>query len=173
MKAKAKNKGTCQWCGSIQKLPSGVLAQHGYTVKHSFFEGVCMGSNHLPLEESCELVKMSIVWAQSRIENLRVQITELQQPAEIPQAWVKCYASGKGYFWSIVELLSLTHYKIGEAKQRLAVNEYHGNDILELASFLNKKRVTAILLIISQIEVYILSQQRVVESWKPLPLISL
>jgi len=67
----------------------------------------------------------------------------------------------------------LTHYKIGEAKQRLAVNKYHGNDILELASFLNKKRVTAILLIISQIEVYILSQQRVVESWKPLPLISL
>jgi len=174
VKAKAKNKGTCQWCGSIQKLPSGFLAQHGYTVEHSFFEGVCMGSDHPPLEESCELVKLSITRAQDRIKNLRLQIEELQQPAESPQAWVRCYASGKGYFWSIVDLLSLTHYKIGEDKQqRLAVNEYRGNDILELAGFLNKKRGTAIILIISQIEGYILSQQRAVDSWKLLPLITL
>lgn len=47
---KATHKGICQCCGRLQKLPYGRLSQHGYTVTWGFFNGVCGGAEHLPLE---------------------------------------------------------------------------------------------------------------------------
>ena len=46
----ATHNGTCQICGSLQALPGGVLSKHGYTVEHGWFEGVCPGAKHAPLE---------------------------------------------------------------------------------------------------------------------------
>ena len=60
---KATHKGHCQVCGAQQKLPNGVLSQHGYTVDWGFFSGVCGGAKALPYEQSCDLVKESIGWA--------------------------------------------------------------------------------------------------------------
>lgn len=56
MPKKAEYDGTCQCCGAIQKLPGGLLAQHGYQVVWQSFRGVCPGSRHLPLEVSCDLL---------------------------------------------------------------------------------------------------------------------
>lgn len=50
MTKQATHNGTCQVCGREQALPEGVLAKHGYTVEHHFFEGVCPGAACLPLE---------------------------------------------------------------------------------------------------------------------------
>ena len=36
--AKATHIGTCQCCGSQQKLPSGVLSNHGYTEESFYLE---------------------------------------------------------------------------------------------------------------------------------------
>jgi hypothetical protein len=58
--AKATHSGTCQICGSLQKLPGGVLSKHGYTTRFGFFEGVCSGSGSLPFELSCDLIEDSI-----------------------------------------------------------------------------------------------------------------
>jgi hypothetical protein len=48
---KATHNGTCQVCGSTQALPGGALSNHGYTVEHHFFEGVCPGAKRRPLEQ--------------------------------------------------------------------------------------------------------------------------
>jgi len=52
MKTKATHYGTCQLCGSLQKLPNGVLANHGYQVDWHQFHGICHGAGHPPFEQS-------------------------------------------------------------------------------------------------------------------------
>lgn len=52
MKNKATHYGTCQFCGSLQKLPDGVLAFHGYEIEWHQFTGGCSGSGRLPFEQS-------------------------------------------------------------------------------------------------------------------------
>lgn len=44
--------GTCQACGRRQAVhvKTGMIAKHGYTTDYGFFNGVCGGSDHLPLE---------------------------------------------------------------------------------------------------------------------------
>lgn len=47
---KATHYGTCSFCGSLQKLPNGKLAKHGYDVRFGFFNAVCRGSGRAPFE---------------------------------------------------------------------------------------------------------------------------
>ena len=54
---KATHLGTCQICQSSQRLPSGRVAVHGYSVDYGIFLGACRGSGSLPLEESCDLLR--------------------------------------------------------------------------------------------------------------------
>lgn len=67
---KATHTGTCQACGSIQKLPRGLLAKHGYTTEWGFFRGVCQGSDHLPFEQSKDLIEGFIASAESEAARL-------------------------------------------------------------------------------------------------------
>jgi len=60
MKNKATHYGTCQLCGSSQKLPSGVLALHGYQIHWHQFEGTCSGSGQLPFEQSKDVAEEQI-----------------------------------------------------------------------------------------------------------------
>ena len=50
--SKHTHRGTCQVCGSQQAVnnKTGMMAKHGYTVEHGFFEGECPGSHNLTLE---------------------------------------------------------------------------------------------------------------------------
>lgn len=79
--AKATHRGTCQVCGRVQAVnaKTGMLAKHGYTVEWGWFEGTCRGSDHLPFEKSCELVKESIVWAEERLVYLAKKIEETKE----------------------------------------------------------------------------------------------
>lgn len=54
MTTKATHNGTCQICGRLQALPSDKLSLHGYDVKHGYFNGICPGAGHVPLEVSRE-----------------------------------------------------------------------------------------------------------------------
>jgi len=47
---KTQTRGHCQCCGNDQAYTRGTIAQHGYTVKHGYFEGVCYGHQYAPLE---------------------------------------------------------------------------------------------------------------------------
>lgn len=80
MAKKSTNRGTCQCCGSLQKLPNGRLAKHGYQVlgrgDGGFFSGTCPGSEELPLEISCALVEKFAQQAEDHAKNLRKKAEE-------------------------------------------------------------------------------------------------
>jgi hypothetical protein len=69
MKNKATHYGTCQLCGSLQKLPSGVLAQHGYQIHWHQFSGICKGSGHLPFEKSKCIAEAQIVLSEEYLQS--------------------------------------------------------------------------------------------------------
>lgn len=57
---RSTHRGTCQACGSIQKLPSNVLSTHGYSVECSMFTGICCGSGWRPFEVATDLIERTI-----------------------------------------------------------------------------------------------------------------
>jgi hypothetical protein len=101
MKAAATHKGSCQRCGSVQKLPNGYLSLHGYTKRWGFFNGICPGSRRLPYEQSCEDCKAAVIWAKDEMNRLKAEIAALELPAET--AWVHDYVNGHGV-WRQVTL---------------------------------------------------------------------
>ena len=76
---KATTQGTCQVCGRIQKLPGGVLANHGYNLTYKFFMGTCYGSGALPYELSCDLVKDSVRISRDSQERILRIIAQLER----------------------------------------------------------------------------------------------
>lgn len=48
-----RQKGTCGFCWRVQKIPNGLLANHGYNRPgYGYIEGQCLGSRHAPWEVS-------------------------------------------------------------------------------------------------------------------------
>lgn len=43
-------RGNCQCCGREQAVVRGTMSKHGYEVKDGWFQGVCTGQNHPPLQ---------------------------------------------------------------------------------------------------------------------------
>lgn len=76
MKNKATHYGTCQLCGSLQKLPNGVLANHGYQVEWNEYVGICRGSHHAPFELSKDLAEAEV----QRCEDYLVSHPALPKP---------------------------------------------------------------------------------------------
>jgi len=106
---KATNKGTCQCCGSVQKLPSGVLSNHGYTVEFGWFNGTCQGAKHLPFEQSKELVEGFIGQAKSRLVAIVEEIESTRLSTASDLVWYQGYRPATwgrkgGYFWRQAEL---------------------------------------------------------------------
>jgi len=75
---KATHSGTCQVCGALQKLPAGVLSQHGYTRKWGFFNGVCNGAGYKPFEVSFDRVQLAVDWARGDVARLQGLIADLR-----------------------------------------------------------------------------------------------
>ena len=78
MKTKATHYGTCQLCGSLQKLPSGVLAIHGYQIAWNQFNGICHGTGHLPFEQSKDA-------AEAQLKRSEDYLAENPAPAAPPE----------------------------------------------------------------------------------------
>jgi hypothetical protein len=76
--AAATHRGHCQLCGSLQKLPKGMLSLHGYTVAHGFFSGVCAGAKALPFEQSMDLVAEHVQRAKDAIKRIKATQHELR-----------------------------------------------------------------------------------------------
>lgn len=88
MAKKATHVGECQVCGSVQKLPGGTLALHGYRVAHrghgGFFVGNCLGSYYPPMEVSKERAEWARNTYQESVKNLDNQIIRLEAPVKDP-----------------------------------------------------------------------------------------
>jgi hypothetical protein len=108
--AKATHSGECQICGKRQKLPNGLLSNHGYSVKWNMFLGICPGAIVLPYELSCDAIKENLVHVQSRIDNLEARLLEIQlRTGSI--GYVMLYKSPTwedrtgGYYWEELEFI--------------------------------------------------------------------
>jgi hypothetical protein len=104
--------GHCQLCGSLQRLPKGVLSLHGYKVTHGFFSGVCRGAKHLPFEQAFDLVAEQVTMAQEALANLEARQARYRAPATKPFAVVNVFVKdsrGRTHHeWRRVEVLAMT-----------------------------------------------------------------
>lgn len=91
---KATHQGECQVCGSVQKLPEGVLSKHGYNVRFGFFEGTCWGAEHKPFEQDISLIESAIARATAQgveaLEGAALLLNDLN-PTHV---WVSIWNSG-------------------------------------------------------------------------------
>jgi hypothetical protein len=69
MKKEIQIRGNCQCCAREQAVVGGFMSKHGYTVAHGWFQGVCSGNHHQPMQFS-------------RVETDRI-VSEIR--AEIPK----------------------------------------------------------------------------------------
>lgn len=194
--AKATHQGTCQICGSLQKLPKGKLSLHGYNVTYGFFNGICRGARELPFEQSCDLIKDAIERAKTALADVQEDQRTLRTKPETPKAWVHHYVGfqGKGrssYRWMQVEI-TMTEKPFSDGKGSYKVFTYEAestkrpgemetkkvceyrhdlNDANDAALDLNKKRADWLEHQVSSLTRYIGWQQDRVNTWRPAELI--
>lgn len=104
---KATHYGTCQACGRRQLLPRGLLADHGYEIKHGWRSGVCFGAGHLPFEQSIGLIQGCIEHAKHQAGQFRDKATKLDAvPLGDLTTWHRVYhrelsnrSRGSVYLW--------------------------------------------------------------------------
>jgi hypothetical protein len=126
---KATHDGECQICGCRQRLPNGLMAKHGYTVQWGFFSGVCPGSDHLPWQQSKDLVERQCMLVRKQIAELKVEIKELQtKPLEGNKVWKHEYFPGYGYGHSKVP----SGYRWVEVEVQFTEHENDGHKWNEL-----------------------------------------
>ena len=110
---KATHEGTCQICGSTQKLPSGVLSKHGYTVNWGFFSGVCNGEGHAPFEKSTDAIEGMIKSVKASLSHARERRQARLANTETVMATLRLRVNGT------------THHKTVELNaDQLTVNRY-------------------------------------------------
>ena len=186
MKTKSTHVGHCQCCGSKQKLPKGLLSLHGYTRKFHFFSGTCRGSNELPFEQSCDLIKTFIAYAQEKLESQLAFQAKLREKATEAKGWIHEYVSWQhsplhkgGYVWREVEIKQVpwlssdgeTYYKytcLGKdnKEHKIELYEMEISDILEAATKMNKAYAVYKQKDIEDIRKYIVWQENRVKTWQ-------
>jgi hypothetical protein len=176
---KATHYGNCQWCGSLQKLPGGVLSTHGYTVTHGWFNGICHGSGHLPYQISCGLIEDSIRWAKSQRNNIEAQreMALAVDPATTNKCWQHVYhpelssrTRGMVRIWEEVELIQTYpdqnrfHHFVHRGKR----HDVHNRGLLaEKVDEGQQHYAIHLCAQIGEIDVYIARQEQRVSAWKP------
>jgi hypothetical protein len=84
---KASNiKGHCQACGRIQVVGAAhhTMVNHGYKVRSGYFQGVCVGNNHPPLEVSREHLDYVVAYLGREALMHTMKAERLQSGAELP-----------------------------------------------------------------------------------------
>ena len=177
--AKATHFGTCQWCSARQKLPSGTMATHGYTVPNGWFHGVCPGSGTAPFEQSCALIAKSIEWANAQRSRMLKSIEDVlaidPQGSEgwkhiyHPELWTRTY--GSVYLWEFgrYEPKSgndyIHEFVVGDKRHH--TNPGRLSDKVQTG---NQAYIAHLQRQIAEIENYVIRQQQRVDAWAPQPL---
>lgn len=187
---KATHQGHCQACNSIQKLPAGVLSKHGYEVAgYGFFNGICFGAGHKPLEQDKSIVEKSIVWAQGRIAEMQADAEKWSKPTGEHFAWRRVYVPAtwsrkrSGYVWQYVPVgryslalgeekrLFTTSFAIVNGKEEnMMTYSIHADSTADLVAQLNARYVAHIENNIKEAEHYIKDQRERIRIWHAQPL---
>jgi hypothetical protein len=182
---KATHSGHCQACGSLQKLPGGVMAKHGYTVRWGFFSGVCRGSGRRPFETHTDLIAEMIGVAKGQSTFLRNEAAKWSRIVTEPKAWKREYVPASGgfpstYRWSYLDLSLNEHGRVvftgtdGKAEHASNVVGYSVDltSTSEVAAAMNAKYVEHLLSDAKGSDGYVKWQQARLKTWKPEPLLA-
>lgn len=108
----AKYWGICQICGKEHKvdIKTGLVAEHGYTVEFGWYNGSCVGSAQLPLNESCDFLKAELKKVEAELDSIAEKSDEEIHHSE----------QYKQYNWKTKENeIKTKHIYIGEVKAQL------------------------------------------------------
>lgn len=163
--------GTCQACGNAQKLPNGVLSNHGYTKQWGFFNGICAGAKRAPFEQSCDFIVECIENAQLEIERLKKQ-AETTRQSNSTTVKVRTYIK-KSRFYTWVEGTvdfenKCVNYYHPEQNGKIAfydLNAYESSDEENLKK-INEKFAKSLEKTISEYERYVEWQKGRIVNWK-------
>lgn len=190
--AKATHYGICQVCGSRQKLPNGKLSKHGYDVEHGFFNGVCYGADHLPFEQSKDLIDHDIKRCHEKIQELTAMCVVVRgdETHIYLNEWRPAGRHGRGYHiwcshkvedveinWHIQYTNGLGKKERGdyyfnekEHRELYAAPEGEARDALRkkmVIKHMNNKRAEAFEETIRKIKNHITWQEIRIKDWEP------
>ena len=190
-KNKATHIGECQVCGRIQKLPKGQLSKHGYTKQWGFFNGTCWGAEHLPFEQSIDLIEGAIKQANEQCAKLAVESESLKAGTFFagPTIWTSVYVPAtwqnrrSSYQWVKAEVSkedrSYTHegqprsypvFYVTRDGKREKYDNYNLNikDVSEVCLAANKAYAEQYLdKSIADLSRYVAWQKERIKDWKP------
>jgi hypothetical protein len=84
MSAKTQLRGNCQMCGRERAIVNGRMAKHGYTVENGWFQGVCQGDNHEPMQVSRTATDEMIVSIRADAAKLDQRAADLKSGIIVP-----------------------------------------------------------------------------------------
>ena len=191
-KAKATHTGSCQACGSTQKLPGGKLSLHGYTVNWGCFNGMCPGAHHDPFEVSCALIQQFIENAKVSLESTEKEIKKLEElpGPEVTKAWKHEYVTREKtvwgstgrYVWNQVEVkatlrksesddytwLNFSYVDYEGKERKIDLYGDYDKSLAEAIQYMNSQYIKSVLAPrAKQLKSYIDWQTNRVNNWKP------
>lgn len=76
---KIQLRGNCPCCGRDQAvLASGRMSKHGYTVEQGWFQGVCSGDSHAPMQKDRVVTDRIIAQVRADVVKLLQQAADLE-----------------------------------------------------------------------------------------------
>ena len=87
-------RGNCQCCGNQQAVVNGTMSNHGYTVVHGWFSGICSGRNYAPLQVSRERTDIIVAEIRAKVPKLIAQADKVKA-GEITPITIEICKGGK------------------------------------------------------------------------------
>ena len=82
--------GHCQCCGRQQAVLNGCfMSNHGYTVEHGWFQGVCSGRNYRPIERCRKEADEIIASVRKDVEKLLDQLASVKAGLSFPKVVIR------------------------------------------------------------------------------------
>ncbi len=166
--AKATHEGICQLCGKLHKLPSKTLSKHGYTVDWGYFNGICKGTDHPPLEESCELIKKEIIKLEEYIPLHQKRHDEFMESGEVKYSGYVKHV--KSTYVGILKMSENGRRVILETKNEIIEVMGYGLTVEAVYKTLSKDTVYLHGFSVKHLNATLEHWKNLVESWKPRPL---
>ena len=193
-------KGTCQVCGSVQRLHNGsnTIYNHGFTRSGGFgywTSAPCWGSNHQPLQISCDIVEDTIRAAYDQRDKLiELRTAQEEETGDLKHfvfkrenhetLQVRAYVSNYSYkttTWGNGKttyefLIELTEYATKEVHEQDfgRYNEYRGflteDQCLQI---FRDNEIDRLNIDIKELNLYAREQSEVLDNWVAKPLIKI
>jgi hypothetical protein len=93
-----QQRGHCQCCGRLQATDSLTMSLHGYTRKDGWFQGVCNGNRHQPIELHRAVADATVVQVRKECEELARAAEDMEAGKTDPE-----FIRGNKPFASLIE----------------------------------------------------------------------